>query len=185
MGRAHLSTHDHVCAFVRGDDERERVALSFFVEGLQAGEACRYVGRLRDGRRLAAVMSEDGVDVRLFEVSRPWDPVTGDPLDVDRLIHAADVWAGTIAALDGHHFTRTITDMTALHPRIGSVGLRPRLVDYEARATKRAKAFPHVDVCMFDFGVFGGDVVIASTKTHPDVWMGGYVLARLPTEPPE
>lgn len=183
LGCANLSTHDHLCAFVRGDDERERLALSFFAEGLEAGEACRYVGNLRDGRTMAATMANKGVDVRLFEVSQPWSTLQDGPFDGDRLIDAAYTWSWKMDALDGPHPTRTIADMTAPSSRSGCAGFHARLADYEIRATEHTNAFPHVLVCMFDFGIVGGDIVIESVKSHVDAWMGDHVLARLPRDP--
>jgi hypothetical protein len=85
--------------------------------------------------------------------------------------------------MDGDHFTRTIADMTALHPLNESDGFHALLADYEVRTTERTKAFPQVFVCVFDVGVFGGDILIASMKSHPDTWMDGYTLARLPPAP--
>ncbi|MHA6795176.1 MEDS domain-containing protein [Pseudonocardia bannensis] len=180
FGGAQLAAHDHVCAFVLGEEERERLALSFFTEGLEDGEACRYVGNRRDGRRMAATMAGKGVDLRLFEVSQPCATPMAGPLDVDSLIGAAYSWSRAIAGQDRRRFTRTLADMTALHTLAGSAGFQDRLAAYEVRVSAYTTTAPHVFVCMFDFGVFGGDVLMASLKAHRDAWMGGQVLARLP-----
>ncbi len=89
-----MTTRDQTCAFVQTNVERDRLVEAFFTEGLGAREACRYVGRCDDGRRPAATMADNGVDVRLFAASRPWTTVTSGVLDVDRLIESAYAWPG-------------------------------------------------------------------------------------------
>ena len=47
---------------------------------------------------------------------------------------------------------------------------------YEVQATRYARAYPQVALCLYDLDKFRGDVIIPALKVHPKVFFGGMLL---------
>jgi hypothetical protein len=49
-------------------------------------------------------------------------------------------------------------------------------MSYEVQATRYARAYPQVAVCLYDLEKFRGNVIIPALKVHPKVFFGGMLL---------
>ena len=47
---------------------------------------------------------------------------------------------------------------------------------YEVQATRYARAYPQVAICLYDLDKFRGNVIIPVLKVHPKVFFGGMLL---------
>ena len=72
-------------------------------------------------------------------------------------------------------FARAASDMSWAENVINGP-LIDDFMSYEAHATRYARAYPQVALCLYDLEKFRGDVIIPALKVHPKVFFGGMLL---------
>ncbi|MEU6345812.1 MEDS domain-containing protein [Streptomyces sp. NPDC046977] len=191
VGGVPLRQGDHVCAFYRGRAERDRLVTSFLAEGLRAEHVCTLLAAPEDARACRdALEAEVPTLVRAggrLVVRDPQDTcLRNGVFDGDAMPASLRDWVAELlggggdGAADGGgrrrpRLLRIAVDMSWAHALVRP-GFVRELVAYETRATSWLRACPQVGVCMYDLGLFGGDLIIPMVKAHPRVWLGGMVV---------
>ena len=165
-----LRPGSHVCAFYRGNGDRDRLLASYLGAGLAAGDKCICIvdsavtaGRLKD---LTEVPGQ--LDIHLPESTY----LAGGEFSAGDML---TFWSeGLIKAeLEGYSFCRLVGEMTwALRDAPGV----EHLVGYESELNRVTSGSPVIVLCLYDLDLFSGEVVINIVKTHPQVLVGGIVV---------
>lgn len=167
---------DHICAFYRGNDQRDDVLVPYLRAGLLSGEKCISVVDLVDPQWLATAV-EDVPQRAAGQLTLHRSEQTYLVGGRFRMEHMLAFWdEGTIAALDAgdYDFVRLSGEMTwALRQAPGV----DQLVPYEAALNRSLPRYPRVALCMYDLERFtDGELVLDILRTHPKVLMGGAVI---------
>jgi hypothetical protein len=170
-------TGDHICAFYRGREERDRLLVPYLQEGLRDGDVCICITGGADHRRLERSLLEgcddtDG-DLRMWDAEETY--LSGGSFSADKMLSFwGDVGRETFEE-QGRSFARAASDMSW-----GQNVITGPVIDdfmgYEAQATRYARAYPQVAMCLYDLEKFRGDVIIPVLKVHPKVFFGGMLL---------
>jgi hypothetical protein len=172
-----LAPGSHVCAFYRGDSDRDRLLSGYFGAGLSAGDKCVCVvdsrstaDWLRDlPRSFGEPSREDGqLDIHLPESSY----LAGGAFGTDDMLM---FWVENMskAAVEGYSFCRLAGEMTwALRDAPGV----EHLVGYESELNRVTASYPVVVLCLYDLDRFSGEVVVNIVKTHPQVLVQGILV---------
>ncbi|HZQ78635.1 MAG TPA: MEDS domain-containing protein [Acidimicrobiia bacterium] len=171
-------TGDHICAFYRGRDERDRLLVPFLREGVEGGDVCLCITGGREHRQLERSVLDgcDGADPELLELRDAEDTyLAGGSFSTERMLGSWREWGEDVFGRRGKTFARSASDMSwaqnvVTGPLIGD------FMDYEAQATRAARAYPSVALCLYDLEKFRGDVIIPVLKAHPKVFFGGMLL---------
>jgi hypothetical protein len=171
-------TGDHICAFYRGREERDRLLVPYLREGLRDGDVCICITGGADHRRLERSLL-DGPDEASADLLRMYDAedtyLAGGSFSADRMLTFwGDLGRETFEER-GHPFARAASDMGWA----GNVLTGPLIDDfmgYEVQATRYARAYPQVALCLYDLDKFRGNVIIPVLKVHPKVFFGGMLL---------
>jgi len=167
----------HVCAFYRGDRDRDRLLSGYFGAGLSAGDKCVCVV---DSRNTAEWLrnlpysgdnhspSDGQLDIHLPESSylAGGKFTTGDMLTfwIDNILRAT---------ADGYSFCRLAGEMTwALRDAPGV----EHLVGYESELNRVTASYPVTVLCLYDLDRFSGEVVVNIVMTHPQVLVQGILI---------
>ncbi|MBO0819269.1 MAG: MEDS domain-containing protein [Nocardiopsaceae bacterium] len=167
----------HVCAFYRGDSDRDRLLNGYFGAGLSAGDKCVCVVDSRNtAERLRALpqscpghaLDDDQLDVHLPETTylAGGTFTTGDMLTfwTDNMLRAT---------ADGYTFCRLAGEMTwALRDAPGV----EHLIGYESELNRFTAGSPVVVLCLYDLDRFSGEVVVNVVMTHPQVLVQGILI---------
>jgi hypothetical protein len=175
-------TGDHICAFYRGREERDRLLVPYLREGLRDGDVCICITGRSDHRRLERSLlagscdAGPGRDPDLLRMSDAEDTyLAGGSFSADRMLTFwSDVGRETFEE-QGRSFARAASDMSWAENVITGP-LIDDFMGYEARATRYARAYPQVALCLYDLDRFRGDVIIPALKVHPKVFFGGMLL---------
>jgi MEDS: MEthanogen/methylotroph, DcmR Sensory domain len=165
----------HVCAFYRGDSDRDRLLDAYLGAGLTAGDKCIcVVDSAHTAKRLGSLAPASGppgdgqMDIHLPETTYL---AGGEFTPSDMLTF----WTNgmTNAALEGYSFCRLVGEMTwALRDAPGV----EHLVGYESELNRVTPAYPVVVLCLYDLDRFSGEVVVNIVKTHPQVLVRGILV---------
>ncbi|NMH96196.1 MEDS domain-containing protein [Pseudonocardia acidicola] len=178
FGGAPLSVHDHVCAFFRGDDERDRLLLPFLTDGLRAGETCLCLTAEGQSAQLVQRVADSGTDVgRLAAVEPSETHLLSGSFQSDRMLELLDAWSVRVFAGDDDRRARIAGDMTWIRPLIRPSFLA-ELLRYEAEVTTWLAGHSLIAVCLYEMGSLGGDALMALTKCHSKVWLDGQVIGN-------
>jgi MEDS: MEthanogen/methylotroph, DcmR Sensory domain len=172
-----LQPGSHVCAFYRGDSDRDRLLGGYLGAGLAAGDKCICIvdsaGTAERLAKLPGARGEPGpfggqLDVHLPESTylAGGEFSTGDMLTF---------WTEAIvkAEIEGYSFCRLVGEMTwALRDAPGV----EHLVGYESELNRVTCSSPVVVLCLYDLDRFGGEVVVNVVKTHPQVLIQGILV---------
>jgi len=167
----------HVCAFYRGDGDRDRLLTAYLGTGLSAGDKCIcVVDSPNTAKRLGSLPgdlggpgSPDGqLDIHLPESTylAGGEFTTGDMLAF---------WTENIAKaeIEGYSFCRLVGEMTwALRDAPGV----EHLVGYESELNRVTSTSPVIVLCLYDLDLFSGEVVVNIVKTHPQVLVQGILV---------
>ncbi len=171
-------TGDHICAFYRGREQRDRLLVPYLREGLRDGDVCICItGRARPRRRGGAALGRaDGGGTARLRMSDAEDTyLAGGSFSADRMLRFwGDLGRETFEE-QGCSFARAASDMSWAENVITGP-LIDDFTGYEARATRFARAYPQVALCLYDLDKFRGDVIIPALKVHPKVLFGGMLL---------
>lgn len=171
-----MTVGDHICAFYRGDAERDQVLIPYLTEGLAAGDRCvcvldrsepdEFAGRLGEagpgrGGQLSLLCSADSYLKR-------------GAFHPDEMLA---FWAGMAAEAfdeDGYRFLRAVGEMTWALEDLPGVEM---LVTYEARLNRFLPSYPQTILCLYDLELFtNGGLLIDILRTHPKVMMSGTLV---------
>lgn len=167
---------DHVCAFYRGQEERDAVLLPYLRAGLQAGDTCIGVLDSTPPSELAAELRAD-VDrsTGTLQLHRSEDAyLAGGGFSSDRMIDFWEDGASTSFAQDGCSFLRVVGEMTWALRNVPGV---EDLVLYESELNRFLPRYPQVVLCLYDLERFAdGEILFLILRTHPVVLMSGLLL---------
>jgi hypothetical protein len=171
-------TGDHICAFYRGREERDRLVVPFLQEGIRAGDVCRCITGGTDHRHLERAVLDgcDDVDPDLLQMDDAEDTyLAGGSFSSDRMLSYWADWGNKTFEAQGRTFARAATDMSWAQNVITGT-LIDDFMGYEVQATRYARAYPQVAICLYDLEKFRGNVIIPVLKVHPKVFFGGMLL---------
>ena len=171
-----LTPGSHVCAFYRGDSDRDRLLNGYLGAGLTAGDKCICVvdsaitaARLRALPQSGAEPGPDGqLDIHLPETTY----LAGGEFTTSDML---TFWTESMvkAEVEGYSFYRLVGEMTwALRDAPGV----EHLVSYESELNRVTSSYPVVVLCLYDLDLFSGEVVINVVKTHPQVLVQGVLV---------
>lgn len=174
-----LRPGDHVCAFYRGESERDDILIPFLLDGLKAGDRCTCVVDSCAPRevlqRLGAVVDVDAyVADRQLEVMHSDDTylATGEFLPQRMLTF----WASKARGDTGERsyaFVRNIGDMSWAHRDRSGVA---ELAGYESELNRVMGEAPQVNLCLYDLTRCRAELVMDVLRTHPKVMLGSMVI---------
>jgi hypothetical protein len=84
-------------------------------------------------------------------------------------------WGEDTFTHKGHRFGRAVSDISWAEDLFPSPVLDDYL-GYEVLATRYARMYPQVALCLFDLEKFRGDVILPVLKVHPKVFFGGVLI---------
>jgi hypothetical protein len=196
-----LQPGSHVCAFYRGEADRDRLLTGYLGAGLTAGDKCIcVVDSPYTAKRLAALCpapaslngargnrahenGTHGNGTHRNEVHRNG----ADQLDVylpettylaGGGFSSSDMltfWAENMAKaeVEGYTFCRLVGEMTwALRDAPGV----EHLIGYESELNRVTASSPVIVLCLYDLDLFSGEVVVNVVKTHPQVLIQGILI---------
>ena len=169
---------DHICAFYRGREERDRLVVPFLREGVEAGDVCLCITGGADHRRLERSVLDgcEGADPALLEMGDAEDTyLAGGAFSADRMLTFWSDWGEQTFGEKKKSFARAATDMSWAE-RVISGPFIDDFMSYEVQATRYARAYPQVALCLYDLDKFRGNVIIPALKVHPKVFFGGMLL---------
>jgi hypothetical protein len=171
-----LMPGSHVCAFYRGDSDRDRLLSGYLGAGLVAGDKCICIvdsastaARLRALPRSCGEHRPDGqLDIHLPETTY----LAGGEFTTSDML---TFWTENMskAAVEGYSFYRLAGEMTwALRDAPGV----EHLVGYESELNRVTPLHPVIVLCLYDLDRFSGEVVVNIVKTHPQVLVQGILV---------
>jgi len=172
-----LQPGSHVCAFYRGDGDRDRLLGGYLGAGLAAGDKCICIvdsaGTAERLAKLPGACGEPGPFGGQLDVHLPESTYLagGEFTTADMLTF----WTESMvkAEIEGYSFCRLVGEMTwALRDAPGV----EHLVGYESELNRVTRSSPVVVLCLYDLDRFGGEVVVNVVKTHPQVLIQGILV---------
>lgn len=172
-----LEPGSHVCAFYRGDTDRDRLLTAYLGAGLTAGDKCICV-------------VDSPATARRLESLRPSQPRV-EPPDGQLDVHLPEstylaggaftssdmltFWAENLskAEIEGYPFCRLVGEMTWALRDVPGV---EHLAGYESELNRVTAHYPTIVLCLYDLDLFSGEVVVNSVKTHPQVLVNGILV---------
>ena len=172
-----LQPGSHVCAFYRGDSDRDRLLTGYLGAGLAGGDKCICIVDSADiAERLGTLPGACGelgplggqLDIHLPESTYL---AGGEFSTADMLTFWTE--AMVKAEIEGYSFCRLVGEMTwALRDAPGV----EHLIGYESELNRVTCSSPVVVLCLYDLDRFGGEVVVNVVKTHPQVLIQGILV---------
>jgi hypothetical protein len=172
LGGHPLSTHDHVCVFFHGGEERDRLVLPFLSDGLAAGHAVLFLASAGETAHLRAQLGDRG-DLELAEPDA--GHLRNGRYAPAELLEGLERWAVRKRVADGRVFGRLAGDMSWI-ARLQTPQLIETLVAEEVSVTGLVQSYPQVCLCLYDLDLFGGDLIIPMIKAHPKAWIEGTLI---------
>src|ERR1700722_15257105 len=178
-----LQPGSHVCAFYRGEADRDRLLTGYLRAGLTAGDKCICVvdspytaKRLAAPRPAPAALNGNGghghgtdqLDVYLPETTY----LAGGGFSTSDML---TFWAENMAKaeVEGYTFCRLVGEMTwALRDAPGV----EHLIGYESELNRVTASNPVIVLCLYDLDLFSGEVVVNVVKTHPQELIQGILV---------
>jgi len=172
-----LAPGSHVCAFYRGDTDRDRLLSGYFGAGLSAGDKCIcVVDSPSTAAWLKALPRSRGkprpatgqLDVHLPETTY----LAGGEFTTSDML---TFWTENMskAEIEGYSFYRLAGEMTwALRDAPGV----EHLAGYESELNRVTSRHPVIVLCLYDLDRFSGEVVVNIVKTHPQVLVQGILV---------
>jgi hypothetical protein len=192
IGEITLLPGSHVCAFYRGDSDRDQLLNAYLGAGLTAGDKCigvvdSAVTAQQLGPALTGPERPGSVHPRSVPHARGGAAPLGGQLDI-HLPESTYLAGGEFtvsdmltfwregmakAEVDGYSFCRLVGEMTwALRDAPGV----EHLVRYESELNRVTSGCPVIVLCLYDLDLFSGEVVVNVVKTHPQVLIQGILV---------
>lgn len=152
----------HVAYF--WENEREfREGVAFLLVGLAAGDFCVLFGHDDANAKVCGVLAEHGYDCAQLQREHKLAMLSGHT-DADAMLDSI-----------GAAFTKAVEQGTDLIRLLGNIGWgrdtwpsERDILEFEAKITAAARAYPCVVVCMYDVqGLPGRVIVHGAFETHP------------------
>jgi hypothetical protein len=167
----------HVCAFYRGDADRDRLLTGYLGAGLAAGDKCIcVVDSAYTAKRLESLPRSGGqsgppsgqLDVHLPEATY----LAGGEFTTS---HMLAFWTENMnkAEIEGYSFCRLVGEMTWALRDVPGV---EHLVGYESELNRVTSSYPVIVLCLYDLDRFSGEIVVNVVKTHPQVMVQGILV---------
>jgi len=172
-----LQPGSHVCAFYRGDSDRDRLLTAYLGAGLTAGDKCIcIVDSAYTAKRLESLPGAGGglgpsggqLDIHLPESTY----LAGGEFTTSDMV---TFWTENLvkAEIEGYTFCRLVGEMTwALRDAPGV----EHLVGYESELNRVTPGYPVIVLCLYDLDLFSGEVVVNIVRTHPQVLIQGILV---------
>jgi hypothetical protein len=172
-----LAPGSHVCAFYRGDADRDRLLTGYLGAGLAAGDKCIcVVDSAFTAKRLKSLpssRSEPGLPNSQLDIHLPESTyLAGGEFTTS---HMLAFWTESMikAEIDGYSFFRLAGEMTwALRDAPGV----EHLIGYESELNRVTSSYPVIVLCLYDLDRFSGEIVVNVVKTHPQVLVQGILV---------
>ncbi len=177
IGEIGLEPGSHVCAFYRGDADRDRLLSGYLGAGLAAGDKCIcVVGSAYAAKRLESLPRSRGepgplggqLGIYLPELTH----LAGGEFTTSHMIA---FWTENMikAKVEGYSFCRLAGEMTwALRDAPGV----EHLIGYESELNRVTFRYPVIVLCLYDLDRFSGESVVNVVKTHPQVLVQGILV---------
>jgi hypothetical protein len=152
--------------------------VPYVQEGLRDGDVCICITGRADHRRLERSLRRgcEEAEPDLLRMPDAEDTyLAGGSFSAQRMLTFWGELGRETFEEQGRTFARAASDMSWAE----NVITGPRIDDfmgYEAQATRYARAYPQVALCLYDLDKFRGDVIIPVLKVHPKVFFGGMLL---------
>jgi hypothetical protein len=169
---------DHICAFYRGRAERHQLMVSFLREGVRAGDKCICISSAGERAHLGAAVTKDAPEANASQLQmEDFDStyLRSGSFTGQNMLAFWGQWASEVFERDRWPFARGVTDMSWLDGLVGSPVVDD-LLDYEVQATRFARSYPQVALCLYDLELFGGNLIFPVMKVHPKVLFSGILL---------
>jgi len=167
----------HVCAFYRGDADRDRLLTGYLRAGLTAGDKCIcIVDSKRTAKRLAELSGargEPGSLERQLDIHLPESTyLAGGEFTTSDML---TFWTENMikAEVEGYSFCRLVGEMTWALRDVPGV---EHLIGYESELNRVTPSYPVVVLCLYDLDRFSGEIVVNIVKTHPQVLVQGILI---------
>jgi hypothetical protein len=167
----------HVCAFYRGDADRDRLLTGYLGAGLAAGDKCIcVVDSAYTAKQLELLPRSHGEPGPLgsqLDVHLPESTYLAGGEFTTR--HMLAFWTESMnkAEIDGYSFCRLAGEMTwALRDAPGV----EHLIGYESELNRVTSSYPVTVLCLYDLDRFSGEIVVNVVKTHPQVLVQGILV---------
>lgn len=167
----------HVCAFYRGDADRDQLLSDYLGAGLTAGDKCVCIvdspGTAASLRALPLAFARPEPLAGQLDIYLPESTYLagGGFTTADMLTFWAEHLAK--ARIEGYSFCRLAGEMTwALRDAPGV----EHLVGYESELNRITASLPVTVLCLYDLDRFSGEVVVNVVKTHPKVLVQGILI---------
>jgi hypothetical protein len=171
-----MDVGDHVCAFYRGDRQRDEILLPYLRAGLRAGDKCVCVVDSVTPAQVAAEVDDEprASDDQLSLYSSEECYLADGAFSTDEMLAFWEEGAITAMQVNGYTFIRSVGEMTWALRQMPGV---EQLVSYEAKLNRLLPRYPQVILCLYDLEKFtDGEVLIDILRTHPKVLMSGVVI---------
>jgi hypothetical protein len=171
---------EHICAFYRGESEREEVIVPFLRDGLVARNRCVCVIPRSGASSVLAALGQADLDASmipgLLDMVDTRDVYLSTGTFVaQRSLDYWDRWCGEALGDDGGAGpVRTVSDMSWFERRF--VESLDDLMRYEACAGAMTAKYPVTSLCLYDLDRFGGDVVVPVLRTHHKVFFSNMLI---------
>lgn len=170
-----MEVGDHICAFYRGDQDRDSILLPYLRSGLEAGHNCICVLDRSEPEVIWAALGDHGADSKHLSLLRSEQSyLLGGRFSPEDMLAFWDRAARAACDTDGFVLIRAVGEMTwALRdlPGVDS------LVSYEAQLNRFLPKYPQTILCLYDLEQFNhGEILIDILRTHPKVLMSGMVI---------
>jgi MEDS: MEthanogen/methylotroph, DcmR Sensory domain len=172
-----LPVGDHICAFYRGQDERNEILLPFLRRGLDDGDkSICVIESMRPDEMLAALGEAPGGSgsAGSLDLMTPEQTyLRGGRFSMPAMLEYWRCGVESALAESRYRFVRVAGEM----PR--ALVEKPDLDEflaYESELNRFAPRYPQTILCLYDLDRFGGSVFLTIMRTHPIVLLNGTVL---------
>jgi len=172
-----LPVGDHVCAFYRGQNERNEILLPFLRQGLDDGDkSICVIESMRPDEMLAALGEAPGESDRAGRLDLMTPEQTylrGGRFSMPAMLEYWRRGVESALAEPRYRFVRVVGEM----PRalVDQADLDEFLA-YESELNRFAPCHPQTILCLYDLDRFSGKVFLTIMRTHPVVLLSGTVL---------
>jgi hypothetical protein len=172
-----LPAGDHICAFYRGQAERNEILLPFLRQGLDDGDkSICVIESMRPDEMLAALgegPGEGGGAGGLDVMTPEQTYLRGGRFSMPAMLEYWRSGVESALAESRYRFVRVVGEM----PRalVEQADLDEFLA-YESELNRFAPCYPQTILCLYDLDRFGGSVFLTIMRTHPVVLLNGTVL---------
>jgi MEDS: MEthanogen/methylotroph, DcmR Sensory domain len=172
-----LAPGSHICAFYRGDPDRDRLLTGYLGAGLAAGDKCICIvdsaGAARQLEALPGAHAGQQPCHGKLDIYLPESTYLADGEFTTSAMLTFWTESVTKAEIEGYSFCRLVGEMTWALRDVPGV---EHLVGYESELNRFTSSNPVVVLCLYDLDRFSGEIVVNVVKTHPQVLVHGSLV---------